>query len=289
MSDNEFPVRLARALRASPLSLEQIVQELSARGTPVSAATLSYWSTGRSLPRRARSRQAVGHLEQLLDTAPGWLTGVLSTVSPSGWDPLAVLPDHPALQSAQAELGVGLERDVAVQVLRDRLVVAPGRLTRRVFHLVRAERAGVDRLVIVHEVPREAQWELVDLAGTPRPEVVELEPAEDEAPRILVTCTGLTSALAPGEFAILHQQLLITEVSRAAQAGCELVTPRPDGTHQLIQEVAFEQQLPAWVRHSHVAPGEQEASATVELPVTAEVQRIQRHAPAGRHALVWGW
>lgn len=102
---------------------------------------------------------------------------MLATVSPSGWDPLAVLPEHPGIQPALASLGVGLERDVAVQVLRDRLVVAPGRLARRVFQLVRAERAGVDRLVIVHEVPREAQWELVELADIPRPEVVELEPA----------------------------------------------------------------------------------------------------------------
>lgn len=284
-SPEDFPERLAQALRASPLSLEQFAQQLGALGTPVSAATLSYWSTGRSLPRRARSRQAVTHLEQLLGTPPGWLTGVLATVSPSGWDPLAVLPEHPGIQPALASLGVGLERDVAVQVLRDRLVVAPGRLARRVFQLVRAERAGVDRLVIVHEVPREAQWELVELADIPRPEVVELEPASPGAPRILLTCTGLDAALAPGEFAILHQQLVITEVSRTAQAGCELVTPRPDGTHQLIQEVAFEQQLPAWVRHSHIAPGDQEASSTQELSPTAEVQRIQHDAPAGRHVL----
>lgn len=101
---------------------------------------------------------------------------MLATVSPSGWDPLAVLPEHPGIQPALASLGVGLERDVAVQVLRDRLVVAPGRPDGSSSWCWPSV-PGCTALVIVHEVPREAQWELVELADIPRPEVVELEPA----------------------------------------------------------------------------------------------------------------
>lgn len=129
---------------------------------------------------------------------------MLATVSPSGWDPLAVLPEHPGIQPALASLGVGLERDVAVQVLRDRLVVAPGR-PEGSSSWCWPSVPGWTALVIVHEVPREAQWELVELADIPRPEVVELEPAASGAPRILLTCTGLDAALAPGEFATRHQ------------------------------------------------------------------------------------
>lgn len=71
---NEFATVLRAAITASGMSLAQIVENLAERDTKVTQAALSYWQSGRSLPRRQRSRKALVELEQILDLSEGTLT-----------------------------------------------------------------------------------------------------------------------------------------------------------------------------------------------------------------------
>lgn len=73
-----FPAALRAALRARGLTLTQVADELAARGLTVSLATLSYWSTGRSLPRRRTSQQVVTELEDVLGVPAGTLVSALA-------------------------------------------------------------------------------------------------------------------------------------------------------------------------------------------------------------------
>ena len=68
---------LTHAIQRRNLTLERLSVRLRAQGTPVSIATLSYWQSGRSVPTRARSLQAVEHLERILSLPPGYLMSAL--------------------------------------------------------------------------------------------------------------------------------------------------------------------------------------------------------------------
>ena len=59
------------------LSLERLTYHLSRRGHELSAATLSYWRTGRSVPQRSASIAALGALEEILGVDRGSLSGLV--------------------------------------------------------------------------------------------------------------------------------------------------------------------------------------------------------------------
>ncbi len=65
------------AYEASGLTLGQIQVELAAAGHRVSTATLSYWQSGRSRPRRASSLEAMVTLERILGLPGGTLLETL--------------------------------------------------------------------------------------------------------------------------------------------------------------------------------------------------------------------
>lgn len=70
----DFAIVLRTAITASGLSLAQIVELLAERDIKVTQAALSYWQSGRSLPRRQRSRKALVELERILGLSDGALT-----------------------------------------------------------------------------------------------------------------------------------------------------------------------------------------------------------------------
>ncbi len=63
---DSFADVLRLAIDARGLSLERITDHLAGRGVSVSAATLSYWQSGRSVPGRKSSLAALPHLEAVL-------------------------------------------------------------------------------------------------------------------------------------------------------------------------------------------------------------------------------
>lgn len=75
--DAEFAEVLREAINRRGLCLDRIKARLDQRGTPVSVATLSYWSSGRSQPERKQSLAALPHLESVLRLPPGTLLSTL--------------------------------------------------------------------------------------------------------------------------------------------------------------------------------------------------------------------
>lgn len=105
---SNFTRTFSEALDARGLTLERLVHKLGDRGIVVSVATLSYWKTGRSVPRRS-SVSTLSALEAILELAPGSLVRELPSSSSTTWDPGAALPISSRELSAAASAGFALE------------------------------------------------------------------------------------------------------------------------------------------------------------------------------------
>ncbi|GAA3524707.1 hypothetical protein GCM10022222_04150 [Amycolatopsis ultiminotia] len=77
LAEGPFRYALSLAIDLSGLGLDRLRDRLAAAGAAVSTTTLSYWRTGRTVPARARSREAVRILEDVLELPAGALTGLL--------------------------------------------------------------------------------------------------------------------------------------------------------------------------------------------------------------------
>ncbi|WP_420174246.1 hypothetical protein [Luteococcus sp. OSA5] len=284
-----FADRLREALRASGRTLEQCVDFLAQQGTPVSSATLSYWSSGRSVPRRAKSLTAVTHLEHYLGLEPGWLVGTLPQVSPQGWAPAAVLPRHPGLGAAFEQLGLGLDREVNVVMRRDRLVLREDESDRHISLVMRAEAARVDTLPVAHELPvGGADWSIAPHADVATTEILEVPTTEAGAPKLLVFGLQLPTRLRRGEALSISYRFRFRH--RPGFRGQERVElPSAGGAHLQVQEVSFEHAQPRWVRHEHLPAHGQQALPGGELVPARHVQVVRRQVPVGRFAISWGW
>ncbi|QFZ18227.1 hypothetical protein [Saccharothrix syringae] len=155
-----FAGALRAAIAARGLGLERIRERLRARGTEISVAALSYWQSGRSRPERRGSLRAVRHLEEVLELAPGALTGLLGEPRSRGRTrrtadapPLEELwPDRgrvePVLSLVDRDEALSrMTLHIAVEVAADR-----GVRTVRTRQVLRAERDGADRWVTVHDL-----------------------------------------------------------------------------------------------------------------------------------------
>lgn len=153
---SSFAEALRRAIDARGLSLERIHDHLARRGVSVSAATLSYWQSGRSQPGRRSSLAAVPHLETVLNLEPGALLGSLPATrerrrrtAVQGLD--ALWPESPAttvLDRLDTHWDTELDRVTVHDVLRlgrDRRQIS---LT--VSQAMRARTDGPDRRVVMH-------------------------------------------------------------------------------------------------------------------------------------------
>ncbi|MBP3223133.1 MAG: hypothetical protein J6M18_04320 [Actinomycetaceae bacterium] len=65
------------AVGESGMTLVEVIDALADRGVKLTQATLSYWQSGRSLPRRQSSIKAVSELEMVLGVLPGTLLAPL--------------------------------------------------------------------------------------------------------------------------------------------------------------------------------------------------------------------
>ena len=152
-----FATALREAIDQRGLGLGRLVARLEDAGTPVSVATLSYWQSGRSQPGRRASMECLATLEKILEVEPGELAGQLGRPAVRGrnqqpptlrelWDEL------PAVVSAM-ECVAGGTHDYLTRVsVHDQMRVGPDRTERsiRTKQIMRSERDGVDRLVVMH-------------------------------------------------------------------------------------------------------------------------------------------
>ncbi|NLG20366.1 MAG: XRE family transcriptional regulator [Actinomycetales bacterium] len=152
-----FAVALREAIDQRGLGLGRLVARLEEAGTPVSAATLSYWQSGRSQPGRRTSMECLSTLEKVLELEPGQLAGQLGRPPVRGrhqqpptlrelWDEL------PAVVTAMERMASGTNDHLIRVSVHDRVHVGPDRTERSTLtrQIMRSERDGVDRLVVMH-------------------------------------------------------------------------------------------------------------------------------------------
>ena len=152
-----FATTLREAIEQRGLGLNRIVARLEEAGTPVSAATLSYWQSGRSRPGRRTSLDCLQTLETILELPPGRLTGQLGRPATRGrnqqrpswaelWD------EVPEVVDAYRAMRGATEDHLTRISYHDRLRVGPDRTERSTWtrQVMRCERDGVDRFVVMH-------------------------------------------------------------------------------------------------------------------------------------------
>lgn len=147
-----FGEALAGALRERGMTLKELQHRLADRGVQLSVATLSYWSSGRSLPRRADSMRAVGLIEQELHLPEESLAG-LSTTRPS--DVRQAFAGQPWLDEVAAileDFGLAIPGPVTTVMQHDVVIVddPPGTERERTRQLVRANVDGVQNIPSIH-------------------------------------------------------------------------------------------------------------------------------------------
>lgn len=122
-----FATALRAAFAARKVTLAWLQERLSARGNPVSTATLSYWRSGARHPEGAQSLAAIADIEELLHLPPRQLLDLLGPsvrIGPVGTArfPLAEAALEEAVKDVFLSLGAELPetaRDVATHSVTD--------------------------------------------------------------------------------------------------------------------------------------------------------------------------
>ncbi len=167
-----FASALRNAIGTSGYTLAQLRRVLAERGVSVSAATLSYWQSGRSRPERQSSVAAVGVLEEVLVVPRGSLATLLplrGTLTPD----VTEFPEPPAsrhdpgyggqAEHALAELGLDLDGGLARVSIHDRVTLDALGVMRE--HSARltllARRDGVDRLALWTDIEDKGAYPVI--------------------------------------------------------------------------------------------------------------------------------
>jgi len=215
----EFAETLRAAIRAKGLSLDRIRHRLHMRGAPISITALSYWQSGRRRPERPDSLLALSHLEDVLDLPEGALSQLLGPPRPRGRGRIRQVEQQVQgigrdnVRLAQLLAGVDTSSDTGLNRVsqQDRVEIGAEGGTRRLRsrHTLRADRAGVDRWVLVYDT---------DAPGNPLPSIGMLRSCRlgrliaDPTSGILVAELLFPKPLRQGETLVLEYELLHGEL-----------------------------------------------------------------------------
>ncbi|XVX21273.1 hypothetical protein ACQP1U_05195 [Actinomycetota bacterium] len=292
--EQEFHQALAEAIRHRGLPLERLQRRLEQAGTPVSIATLSYWQSGRSLPTRARSLEALAQLERLLEVQPGELARLAAASRhPRGRniaDHRHVLPLGELTTALLAELGLAPGIDFTQLSSHDRLTVGADRTEQthlaRTMHRCDREGAQALPLVVTQEADEQVVPTVEAVSGCRVGRTIEVP-----AHRLLVGELLAPRPLAVGEL-LLAEVLATWAPTRTTVQRTERAIV--DTVHDATLEVRFHPDaLPARVcgyvisSTGHPAPGE---PGEWDLPLHGcEVQSVRLGAQPGVHGIRWDW
>jgi hypothetical protein len=243
LGDGErFSQHLRETMRARGIGFSELAGMLASAGAPISPATLSYWVSGRSRPRRRSSLGVVQALEDSLGLEDGELVDLVD-IDAETWryrsaaEAARLMPRGDEIEAARQAWGLrwddGLRRECVRMVLE--LDAPDGEEVLRYELVLSAQRTGADRLLAVLEVPLEILDEglRVEIGGRPGRrcalsggaslvEVLLPRPlAEGEAAVVEWSCP-LPGARARGSFSTWYMRpadLAITEVHLPADQG----------------------------------------------------------------------
>ena len=146
MSAQVFSSEFNKVLTSSGLSIVDVVKKLKDRGFVISSSSLSYWRSGRSLPRKRNSFAIVKAIEDICQVPPGTLTTVLKDVlslSSGNSAPFSVLtlpPENEKAGTPKVSSEIDKEIDWSFEARRE--VV-------NCFFTVSADRLSMDRYVMM--------------------------------------------------------------------------------------------------------------------------------------------
>lgn len=284
-----FSSALRRAIGTSGYTLAQLRRVLAERGVSVSAATLSYWQSGRSRPERQSSVAAVGVLEDVLAVPRGSLAMLLplrGTLTPD----ISAFPENMSsrhdpgyggqAEHALAELGLDLEGGLARVSIHDRITLDALGVMRE--HSARltllARRDGVDRLALWTDIEDRGAYPVI---------------------RPVLNCRlGRNAYREEGVAAeLLFDRPLRAGEPMVVEFRCELVGgTEPQlkfcrgtvgATKEIVVEMRFDPaRVPAVVERFAVDSGKEAASTMrVKNPATA----VFVNPGPGHHGLRWTW
>ncbi|MCL6421855.1 hypothetical protein Bequi_00395 [Brachybacterium sp. JHP9] len=157
---SRFATVLRRSIARSGLTIEETAARASHSGARVSAATLSYWTRGRSLPRRRSSLPVVIALESVLGLEDGTLADHVE-IGADAWryrssnEVSAVVADNVEITSLREEWGLrwddGLRRESVVSTLLLDPQEGPARIAYEA--VVTATRDGADGVLLIFDAP----------------------------------------------------------------------------------------------------------------------------------------
>lgn len=278
---NTFAMRLTQAIVDSGLTLSRIRSDLAVAGHGVSVATLSYWSTGRSIPTRTRSRLLLDELERVLGVQPGWLTGCLwDGVSTTGLD---LTGRRERLAHAIEDLGI--RRDKGWEQLTVHHISTVG--------ADRAEKSAETRELV--RAPRDGMqfWAMAvtDHAGPAECHALaccELLVQHQVEPGAAILSFAMERPLRAGEALATSYRV---DYPQHEDPSTELGYGLTNVTDFLVLETVFEGEMAGGFRHGFSAP-DGSPEITTEAPVLVTGNRAQvvlERAQPGIHWLRWEW
>lgn len=277
----EFSSRLSQAISNRGLTLNRLQAHLAGRGLRVSAATLSYWSNGRSVPARTTSIPVITELEHILDVPAGHLTNALSEPSP-----LQLSMEEDRERRLRTLIAAAdMPNPYGQELVAIHLEVVVG--------ADRSQRSSTTTVVVQCRTTEAKGWSMtIDadqgqhvtaeaLRGLALGRVLEL----DERATLFEML--YEPPLRHGECRRTQHRLTYTPAQEpCVMTGYALGRP----TTVLIMGVSFEGEVPRSMERCLRRPGRSSEMESKELLVPAQdVEVVLTSPPVGLHALRWEW
>ena len=285
---------LRQAIRARGLSLERIHARLGADyGLSVSMATLSYWQSGRAVPRRSSSQEAVRALETILEVAPGTLLAPLDRERASRrqqrWSRRHGGNDDETIIGLLAKEHGVAPREARVVGVRSTLVIGADRVEKReiVHALIIGEKDDARHFQVFarQDTAVDVTPAIEALSGCQIGSVFE-RPTDQSVFVDLV----LPRPLRRGEALMVDYQVLWGPTDEPTTRHDRIITfqQRELGLRGRFDPSAVPQTVQYAVRDSIEQP--LSSATTVSVPIVDGVAEVVRlDVPLGVHGLYWTW
>ncbi len=297
-----FEQALRAAVAASGLSLDRIQDRLERRGARISAATLSFWQSGRYRPERSSSLRVLAELEEVLGVEPGSLRALLGPPRPRGR--ATAVADKRGLEAssgfgvpdvASALRGLDTRWDEALARLSTHCrLELDGRGRERLMYnrrVLRAEVDGPDRWITGYQITKSP-----DEVSGPAPRLRVAAP--HRIGRMIENAdTGLVVAEILFDRPLERGEIVVLEYTQEPR------TPRPHSTvmhtvlHAPVRETVLEVRfdlaaLPAscyFFRTANLDPEERPQERLLRPDAIGSVLAVALSAGPCRLGIRWNW
>ncbi|MGO4957068.1 hypothetical protein ACTQ49_07320 [Luteococcus sp. Sow4_B9] len=293
-ADGHFAEVFSEALRNRKLTLQRVHARLVAAGTPVSEATLSYWQTGRSTPRRTSSLRVLAELERILEIQPGSLVAAIDGRTFAQWDLTRVLPEPELVDAALSDLGLRDCRQYRGISVDDDVRIGADRTEKEVVShvIIRADVVAIDRIPLIFQQEEGADGipGVEAVAGCRIGRQVELPEI-----RMVVSEALFPRRLEPGD---AHHFKYRVEWAPTTTPSFRWERSLANDHRQVVTSVTFAGEPPRTIHGYHLPsmdvspeepwPEDQLPGVPLQL-VEGQVQYLTLDAPLGLHGVTWVW